>query len=188
MQQLPLDQRVDRVGQHIVRARLFLDLWSYFEEADSRPHIIGVMQEYSEFFRFTPHAYFATHVIYMSGVFDKTKGTISLLPLTREAELAGILKAPDATLANALLIQARPIADKVAILRHNAFAHRSAHISYDDAFELAAVTPNDLRELTELALKAANLLLSACGLQPQHFAKLPREAAKAIMRALGAKQ
>jgi hypothetical protein len=29
---LSLNQRLDRIGQHIVRARLFLDLWFYFEE------------------------------------------------------------------------------------------------------------------------------------------------------------
>jgi hypothetical protein len=57
MHPLPLNQRLDRIGQHIVRARLFLDLWFYFEERDSRRQIIETMREYNEFFRFTPHAY-----------------------------------------------------------------------------------------------------------------------------------
>src|SRR5258708_6090075 len=45
---LPLNQRLDRIGQHIVRARLFLDLWFYFEEQDSRRKIIDTMRESDE--------------------------------------------------------------------------------------------------------------------------------------------
>ena len=46
MQPIPLNQRLDRIGQHIVRARLFLDLWFYFE-GDSRRKIIEIMQEFA---------------------------------------------------------------------------------------------------------------------------------------------
>src|SRR4051812_18279809 len=113
MQPLPLNDRLDRVGQHIVRARLFLDLWFYFEERDSRRKIIDTMREYNEFFRFTPHAYLATHLIYMAGVFDKSKGTISLVSLTREVKAAGHLKAQDAAVADTLMAQAKPIAEKI---------------------------------------------------------------------------
>jgi HEPN superfamily AbiU2-like protein len=185
MQPLPLNDRLERIAQHILRARLFLDLWFYFEERDSRRKIIDTMEEYNEFFRFTPHAYLVTYVIYMAGVFDKSRGTISLEPLVRDVKAAGQLKAQDAAVADALLVQAKPIADKVAILRHKAFAHRSAHISYDDVFKMAAVKPDELRELTNVALEIANRLLLACGLRDQFFTDLPREAAQAMMKALG---
>jgi AbiU2 len=184
MQPLPLNQRLDRIGQHIVRARLFLDLWFYFEAQESRRKIIHTMREYDEFFRFTPHAYLATYVIYMAGVFDKSRRTISLGPLIREVKTAGQLEARDAAIIDALLLKAKPIADKVATLRHNAFAHRSAQISYDDAFELAAVRPDQLRELTDIALEIANRLLLVRGLQDQHFNQEPRKAAESMMTAL----
>jgi hypothetical protein len=185
MQPFPLNQRLDRIGQHIVRARLFLDLWFYFEERDSRRKIIDTMREYNEFFRFTPHAYLATYVIYMAGVFDKSKGTISLAPLIREVKAAGQLKANDAAIVDALLGKAKPIAEKVAMLRHKAFAHRSAHIAYDDVFKMAAIKPDQLRNLTDIALKITNRLLLARRLQDQYFTELPREAAEAMMQALG---
>jgi hypothetical protein len=181
---LSLNQRLDRIGQHVVRARLFLDLWFYFEEQDSRRKIIDTMRKYNEFFRFTPHAYFATYVIYMAGVFDKSKGTISLAPLIREVKAVGQLDSSSAPVIDALLIKAKPIADKVATLRHNAFAHRSAVISYDEVFKTAAVQPNQLRELTDIALEITNQLLLARGLQNQYFTELPREAAEAMMKAL----
>jgi hypothetical protein len=50
---------------------------------------------------------------------------------------------------------------------------------------MAAVTPGQLRELIELALKIVNRLLLARGLKDQYFTPLPREDAEKIMRALG---
>jgi hypothetical protein len=184
MQPLPLNQRLDRIGQHIVRARLFLDLWAYFEEQDSRRKIIHTMREYNEFFRFTPHAFLTTYVIYMAGVFDKSRGTISLTSLIREIRAEGQLKTSGAMNIDALVTKVKPIADKVKTLRHNAFAHRSAHISYDDVFKKVAVQPNQLRELTDIALDITNQLLMIRGLQRQYFNELPRKAAEAMMAAL----
>ena len=141
MQLLPLNNRLERIGQHIVRARLFLDLWFYFEEHHSQRKIINTMREYNEFFRFTPHAYLATYVIYMAGVFDKRRDTISLVSLIPEVKAAGYLKVQDAADADAVMARAKPIADKVAILRHKAIAHRSAHISYDDVLSWPRSSP-----------------------------------------------
>ncbi|SDB04100.1 AbiU2 domain-containing protein [Bauldia litoralis] len=184
MKPLPLNRRLDRIAQHISRARIFLDLWFYFEEQDSRRELIATMRHYNEFFRFTPHAYFATYVIYIAGVFDKNRGTISLYSLFREVKAAGCLNAGDTAAVKALLAQAKPIADKVTILRHNAFAHRSAHTSYDDVFKMAAVKPDELRDLTNLALNVANRLLMARGLPEHVVTSLPREAAEAMMQKL----
>lgn len=109
MQPLPLNDRLVRIGQHIVRGRLFFDLWFYFEGLESRGKIIETMEDYSEFFRFTPHAYFVAHVIYLAGVFDKRKDTINLALLVREVKSVGSLSAVDAATVDALLSEAKPI-------------------------------------------------------------------------------
>ena len=140
-QVLALDDRLDRVARHVIRARLFLDLWFYFEGADTRPQIFGTMEEYNEFFRFTPHAYLVAYVIYIAGAFDRHRGTISLTHLVPEVKATGQLTGKDAANVDALLAKADLIADKVRILRHKAFAHKDAHISYNDVFKLAAVKP-----------------------------------------------
>lgn len=183
---LPLNERLERIGQHIVRARLFLDLWFYFEEHESKQKIIDTMCRYNEFFRFTPHAYLTTYVIYISGVFDKRGDTVSFKRLVQDIEKIGSLNPQSTEDVKMLLAEAEPIVKKVGTLRNKAFAHRSAHISYNDVFKIAAVKPNELRNLTDVALKAANRLLSACSLPRQHFTTLPREAAEDIMKALAA--
>jgi hypothetical protein len=184
MPPLPLNERLNRIGQHVMRARTFFDLWFYFEGHESRHEIIHIMQEYSEFFRFAPHAYLVTCVIYMAGVFDNRGDTISLEPLIREVKAKGHLKAQDVTGVDRIFSQAKPIADKVKTLRHKAFAHQDSGISYNDVFKFAAVTPNELRELTEMALAICNSLRSACGLGDFAFSDTPREDAEAMMRTL----
>lgn len=188
MQQLSLNFRLDRIGQHIVRAKLFLDLWIYFEGQDTRPKILDTMRDYNEFFRFAPHAFFSTYVIYISGIFDKRKGTISLTSLIAELKKLGNLNATDLSDIDDLLAQARPAAEKITILRHNAFAHRSANISYNDMFQKAHIKPDELRELTDVTLKIINRLLRAHGLSEQYFTNLPRESAEAMMTTLAAKK
>ena len=100
---------------------------------------------------------------------------------------ARFIQGQDAAAVDALLDEAAPIVAKVTLLRHRAFAHRSASTSYDDVFKLAAVKPDQLRDLTELALKIANRLLLARGLKDESFTTLPREAAEAMMKALAAR-
>jgi hypothetical protein len=181
---LSLSARVDRISQHIIRARLFLDLWFYFEEDISRRQIIETMREYNEFFRFAPHAYLMTYVVYMAGVFENRRDTINLVSLAREVQASGRLNAQDEATLSGLMSPAKPIAKKVAILRNNAFAHRTISMSYNDVFALASVTPGELQDITEIALKIANLLLSSCGLQDQHFTDLPRQDAASMMATL----
>ena len=183
---LPLEERLYRAGQHVVRARLFLDLWFYFEEKTTRAKIVDTMREYNEFFRFTPHAYFVAYIVHIAAMFDRRKDTISLPRLAKEMKMSRLLQGNSAAEVDRLLAEAAPIASKVLVLRHYAFAHRSARISYDDAFKQAAVKPNQLHELTEVALKIANRLLLARGLKDEAFTTLPREDAEKMMKALAA--
>jgi AbiU2 len=184
-QPLPLDERLYRAGQHVVRSRLFFDLWFYFEGAETRSKIIETMREYNEFFRFTPHAYFVAYVVHIAAMFDKGTNTISLMRLMHEMKKARLIRGQAITELDALLAEATPIVSKVTILRHYAFAHRSATI-YNATFEKAAVTATQLSDLTEIALKIANRLLLARGLKDEVFTPLPLEAAKAMMKALAA--
>jgi hypothetical protein len=183
-QALTLEERLYRAGQHVVRAGLFLDLWFYFEEKTTRAKIIETMRDYNEFFRFTPHAYFVAYVVHIAAMFDRRRDAISLQRLAKEMKAAGLIQRQEAAEVDALLDKAAPIAAKVTILRHCAFAHRSASISYDDVFKLAAVKPDQLRDLTVVALKIANRLLLARGPKDQCFTTLPREAAEAMMNVL----
>jgi hypothetical protein len=183
----PLDWRLDRVGQHIVRARLFLDLWYYFEEHKSRQNIIETMREFNEFFRFTPHAYFASFVVYIAGVFETRSDTINLPALIKEMKTSGVLSI-ERCAVDCLMEKAKPLAKKATILRHKAIAHRTNEMSYDDVFRLAGVRPDELRVLTDIALDIANRLLASSNLKQRDFTHLPIKAAEQMMVALASKR
>jgi hypothetical protein len=181
---LPIDDRIERAAQLVLRARIFFDIWFYFEGRDTRASIFKTMEEYSEFFRFAPHAHFVALIVSIAAVFDKRRDTIALPGLAREMDKANLLPPQTKSEVDALMAQAAPLASKVTILRHNAFAHRSATLSCDDAFKAAAVTVLQMRELTEIALKIANHLTQARGRGQHFFNELAREDAEAMMKAL----
>lgn len=181
---LPVDKRLETAAQLILRTRIFYDIWRFFEGEETRPSIIETMRCYSEFFRFDPHAHFVAFVVHVAALFDKRRDTVDLPRLAEEFNDSGLISAQVAAEVAALLGQAAPLASKAIILRSNLFAHRSATLSYGDTFKKAAVTPNQLRDLTEIALKAANRLLIARGLRDHVFNPLPLKDAGAMLNAL----
>lgn len=53
---------------------------------------------------------------------------------------------------------AKPIANRVRLLRHNVFAHRSIHMTYRQAMEKAAVTSEDLQTLIEIYARVSDAI------------------------------
>lgn len=181
---LPADERLATAGQLVARARLLFDIWWLYEGADTRPRIIEAMRQYSEFFRFDSHAHLVAFVVYMAALIDERPDTINLPALAKELETSGLVSTAVTSEVKTLLVQISSMRPKVAILRNNLFAHRSASLSYAEAFRRASIKPNELRELTVTALKIANRLLIARGLSEQLFNPQPLHDAQAMLRAL----
>lgn len=170
---LPIEERLNLAAQLVKRARIFYDIWWYYEGEDTRPNILKTMNGYSEFFRFDTHAHFVSLVIHLGSLFENRTGTVNFHALIDEAESNGIGR--DALdKARTLIADVFTVASKVAILRSNLFAHRSATLSYAAAFEKAEIKPNQLRDLTVVGLKIANTLLVARGLDEHFFHELSR--------------
>jgi hypothetical protein len=181
---LPINDRVFRAVQLVLRARIFFDIWFYFENKETRSAILNTMQEYSEFFRFMPNAHQVAFIVTIATLFDKSRNTISLHHLQREMTRSKQLSPQTQAEINELFDKLRPLESKIIILRHKAFAHRSAHTSYDDVFREAKVTAKQMRDLTELTLQIANKLAESLGVGIGYFNELPGEDAARIMKAL----
>jgi hypothetical protein len=142
------------------------------------------MQCFSEFFRFAPHAHFVAFVVHIVALFERRKDTISLPSLAKEMKARKLISTKDAADVDTLLKEAQQVATKVAILRNNLFAHRSATVSYAAAFKKAAVTADQLRALTEISLKIANRLLAARGRNGQIFNQYSRVHTEEMLKVL----
>ncbi len=123
-QSLPINERLERAAQLVLRSRIFYDIWIYFE-GDTRADILDTMQEFSEFFRFDPHAHFVAFIVHTAALFEKRKDTINLPLLAKEvmptSKMGGASPSQYPAEINALLDQAKPLASKVIILRNNLF-------------------------------------------------------------------
>src|SRR5690606_6123361 len=75
-----------------------------------------------------------------------------------------LVASPALTEAQQQLQTASVLRPKVAILRSNLFSHRSGSVSYQKAFDLAAITPFQLRDLTDAGLSISSILSKARGL------------------------
>lgn len=181
--QIPTDERIELAGQLAMRARIFYDLWWLYEGADTRPQILDTMNAFSEFFRFDSHAHFVAFVVHIATLFERRSDTVNLPVLIGEVDaLASTVEAM--TEAKHLVEQVQPLASKVVILRSNLFAHRSASLSYAEAFRKAAVAPNELRTLADAALRVVNCLRAARGREGQGFDDLSRRHLAAMLQVL----
>ena len=160
-------------------------MWSSLEDAKGCTATHEVMDaHFSEFFLFTIHAHFVAFVVHMAALFEKRQDTINLRRLINEMKATAMLPSKAAAEIDALLGEAEPLASKVTNLRNELFAHRSAFLNYAEIFEIADVTKDELRSVTDIALKIANQLLEAKGLPDQSFNPAPHEHAEALLRAL----
>lgn len=181
---LPIDDRLETAAQLILRARIFYDIWRFFDGAETRPRIIDTMRAFPEFFRFEPHAHFVSFIVHMAALLEVRSDTINLPRLAKELKSARLISPQDSAEIEALLGKVARTAPKVKILRSNLFAHRSASLSYSEVFKKAGVTPDELRDLTHTALKIANRLLIARGLKDHVFNILPLAHAQEMLGAL----
>lgn len=171
---LTFDEQLREATHLVKRARIFYDIWWFYEGADTRLRISDILNTYPEYFRFDSHAHFVSMVIHLAALYEKRDGTVNLAGLINQAEVAGVSKmALDS--ARALMSKHAAMSSKTAILRSNLFAHRSASMTFAEAFQKAAIKPNDLRDLTVVALNITNILLNDLGMEEECFHVLSRE-------------
>jgi|GEM_PF-1262925 len=156
-------EEVDIAGHLAVRARIYLDIWWVYEGVPTRSKYLMVMSQFSEFYRFDSHAHFVAMVMYLSQLFEPRNDTLNLPRLLESASSFEDAR-PVAGQALSILKAVKPLVSKVMILRGNLFAHRSAKLSYAEIFDLADVTADQLRELSDAALHIVNLLGKVAGI------------------------
>ena len=163
--------QIEKAVDLVVRARVFLDAWHLSKGIDGRSKHQDFWDEYWEFWRFNEHALLFSHIVHMAALFENNSKTICFNRL--RAELAKCPTKFDLAGIDKLLSGCSVTAKGVAILRNNAFAHRSSKMSYDEAFKQANLTADKLRELSDSALQIANAMLRLVGAAERDFATLP---------------
>ena len=181
---IPFDDRIDRAGHLAVLARRFFDVWWYCEGSDTRPQILDAMNEFPEFFLFDSHAHLVALITHLAGLFESRKDTVNFEALISEAESSDLVTPDTLAKAKVILGSVSALRPKVAILRSNVFSHRSASLSYENAFTLAAVTPYQLRDMVAAGMEIANVLLAARRLPEAFYSGSTLEHLKGLLQVL----
>ena len=177
-----IDDRLEIIGNLVVRARIFFEIWWFYEGAETRPQILETMNEYPEFFRYDSHAHFTSYVIHMAALYEKRQDTINLPSLT--TELHSVDPNYVENHVTPLFLLTDSVAKKIFILRSSLFAHRSRSLTYATAFDTASVSADEMRDFTATSLQIVNHLRFIKHLPEKIFTPLPQSHIAKILKAL----
>lgn len=180
---LPLDQRLEILTQHIIRARIYYDLWWFSVGEQSRPQIVETLNQYSDYFRFDIQANFASMILHSSVVWDNRSDVISLPRLAKDILDPARFQVDRATLDKVGELKSAAIG--IQSIRHEAIAHRSEDNDYETVFRNAGVIPDKIPEMMAEWLGVTNRLRAIRGMSQNDFRDLPLTHYQELIHRLG---
>jgi hypothetical protein len=162
-----------------MKAKQHFLLWRLTHGVEGHKVHRPVFQEYWEAIRFLQNGQLVAAIVDLHSLFEHRSDTINLPMLVREVEKLG-----QSIASRADLDAAETSVAKVRLLRNAAIAHRTRKRSYNDVFTAAAVTPDELGELIDLAIWVSNELLEAIGKEPEGLNPYPVETYSRMFRDL----
>ncbi|MCD1624182.1 hypothetical protein AAG614_03205 [Citromicrobium bathyomarinum] len=168
---LPLKEQIIAAGRMALRCHTHLALWRLTAGVEGRARHREVLADHWEHIRFLEHGQLFTAVIELHSLLDANPATINLPHLTDELEAE---HGPQ-TLIRQALREAEATFGKLRKLRNGVYAHRTKRKAYADMFKQAAITPDQLQELSVLAIAITNELREAIDLEAEAPTTLPAE-------------
>lgn len=168
---LPLDEMLRSAGRSAQRCCTLFRLWLETAGNIGRAKHHDALATHWECLRFLEYGQLFGCVVEAHSLLDGHKNAITIPRLIKLARPYGI----DTSVAETYLTDAKPITAKLAVLRHKAFAHRTASMEYDDVFREAQISPDEIGAGCAYALRAVNQLLAGRKLPLAPRSDLPEE-------------
>ena len=152
----------------LFRANVFFESWWQSAGVEGRRAFKQFWDEHWEFWRFNEHAMQFAFVVYSASLFETRTDTVNFGGLWRETKpyrSDGALE----TEFEYMWTEIQPVAKSVIVLRSNAMAHRSKALSYNNAFKIANVTPDQIRVFLQSAWRLLNIIEEILGLDRSIF-------------------
>jgi len=153
----------------LFNARSNYDVWWIYVNKDDRLKYFRVQFHYKEFFETIGRANITTVIIELYKLFDKSNKALSLNKIIKDAQRINIIDKKDFDKLREIMRQAESLWKKIAILRSNLFAHRSKIDTKKEIYRIANITPNQIKELTELGLEILNYIMVKSGKRERQF-------------------
>ena len=140
-------------------AGLYYSLW-WKLSGPERPKLVKTMNRYVLFFGTSINSYILALIISLYKLYDTNLETNNFNRLVNLVKKEGTFSKEEMTELDSKFNQAKNIWKKVAILRHNYFAHLNIKFDMKSLYKEASIKPDEFRKLITLSFDIFNLIRS----------------------------
>ncbi len=153
-------RHLDSIWKGLLRAGMSLQIWWVYRNADDAPTWERPLGRFANFFVPDIRAHLIVAVVALYYPFDGRGDTDNF---KRTLRLARKYNLPAEVIREAeqVIREARPVAEKVGLLRHKRFAHLASDTSADDVFSDAKLTPDEMKWLLDTCFNVLDLISRA---------------------------
>lgn len=167
---LELKADVGRLFDEILfPARSHYEIWWIYINRDDRSEFSSVLVKHKDFFELLGYANLAAMIVALFKLYDKQQKSLSIPNLIERASRQRILNSEDISALSTQVSEARPLWEKIVVLRSNLIAHQNRFLTREEIYAIAQITPDQIKDLTERSLSLLNDLTKRIGAETRSF-------------------
>lgn len=166
MKSPPIIERIIKIEDLTLRARIFLDLWTALHlDTALEPYDVA-LDRFDDFWRFTRTAHQATFLIRITNLFRKDRRTENFPSLIEDARQVGEITNELADECEAKIAGLGDLPVRVAIIRDSALAHQHRSLKQNQAFSKANISLDLMKRYSDVSFELVAMLKRSKGLEP----------------------
>jgi len=150
-------------------ARSNYEIWWIYISKEGRKSYLKIYRHFKEFFETTGYAHISMITVSLYKLFETIDDTVNFKNIIKQAQELGIITDVDLETLKPTLDKAKNIWIKVNQLRSYLFAHRVKDLTVEEIYDKAKITPNQIRDLTDLSLEILNFIAVKAGKKERKF-------------------
>ena len=166
MKALIINDRVLRLEQLSLRARVSLDLWIALNLDTAREPYTSALDTYEDFWRFARSDHEDIFIIRITNLFTQDKRTENFKSLIAAAKKSGEISKDVLVACNAKIADLKDLPQRVALIRNRSSAHQHRSIRRNEIFSQAKISLNLMTYYSDTALELSSMLLKSIGHEP----------------------
>ena len=163
------NRNLEELVSIVLEARSYFDIWWIFINKKDRAEYGAAQLQYKYFFETCGFSLVTAMVVSLYKPLETRYDTVNIGNILRQGKELGILDKDDITVLNNLVTIAKPTWEKVAILRSSIFAHKNLHLTREEIYKKARLTPDQIKELTEKMFVLLRVITGKAGLEIRIF-------------------
>lgn len=166
MKAVTISDRVLRLEQLSLRARVSLDLWIALHLDTAREPFTNALDTYEDFWRFARSDHEDMFIIRITNLFTQDKRTENFKSLIAAAKNSGEIAKDVLVECNAKIAELKDLPQRVALIRNMSSAHQHRSMKRNELFSQAKISLNLMTHYSDTALELSSMLLRGIGHEP----------------------